>query len=301
MIITPTYSQNSIKAKIEYEEAEKAYINGDYEKAYDKIKLVEQLLSKKNPKILFLRINIENHLLDTNIEIMRELRKSCSYFLDNYQNAAGIEDRYKEVYLISQSLPKTELEYIKYKEKERKKEEEKNEIQRKNQLLEVLKQYKSGFSGVKIGVPLNEIPSSIYNSLVNQTTYIKGTSYYGWTPDKDIIGYSVKYKSMGKPDEGIYSVYVDANNKKVCKVFRYTRSGKRPDEETIFNEYQQLVRILKEKIGEKHVQEEKTDSEYWTGYTVKTTLNDSYIYTISFQKTIKSLKWVQLTEEISAK
>ena len=294
-------AQSDLKAKIEYEEAEKAYSNADYKTALTKIKQTEQLLTKTNPKIMFLLINIEYELLETDIDIITELRKHCSSFLDKYQNIEGIEDRYKKVYSISESLetlPKTESDIYKYKEKKNKDKEEKNKIQRKNQLLEILKEYKMGLSGVNIGVPFNEIPTSIRNSLVSKSNYYSGTDYYGWSPKKDLVAYSVKYKSLEKPDEGISTVYIDSNNENVCRIFQYTRSGKSSDEENIYNDYLKLVAVLKEKIGVEQIQEEKISDEYVRGYKIKTILNDSYTYKITFLKTIKYTNWVQLVEEI---
>lgn len=295
-------AQNDMKARIEYEEAEKAFSEQNYSLAYDKIKMVEQLLGKTNSKVLYLRIQIENQLLDSSFDIIKELRKNTAYFLDNYSEVEGIEDRYKEVYLNSKSLeklPKTQPEFEKYQQQEISKKQAIKEEGNKVQLLAALKKYRSGFSGVNIGMKPAEIPSSVLNSFVNTYHLKAGVEFYGYTPKHDETLYGIKYK-VGMPDEGISSIYVDVDSGKISQIFYSTRAGKRSSDAMIYQEFQQMVDTLKQTIGAQYVEEEISENEYVQTITIKTILDDTYSYKIFFQRMIKGGSYVQITERIQA-
>lgn len=96
-------AQNAI-AKIKYEQAEEAYTKGDFSTAVVKLDEAEKLLGSTNPKIMYLRIMSQDKLLDGDSSIVDPLRKNCQYYLKEYEKLENLEEKYKDVYLVSERL-----------------------------------------------------------------------------------------------------------------------------------------------------------------------------------------------------
>lgn len=102
---TQVHAQAAI-AKLKYEEAEEAFATGDYATALTKLEETEKILGEPNVKTLYLRIVAQSKLLKTEVYVdvdqVLELRKACSNYLVKYENVDGIEEKYKEIYKISE-------------------------------------------------------------------------------------------------------------------------------------------------------------------------------------------------------
>lgn len=123
-----TFAQTAL-AKLKFEDAEVAYNNGNLTEALSKLTDAEKLFGKTNPPILHLKIvcqfkqlekvndffEDEKHLL-----LATELKKNTARFLQQYSETEGIEDKYREVYKISESLaayPSEKTAWLKEKER----------------------------------------------------------------------------------------------------------------------------------------------------------------------------------------
>lgn len=100
-----TFAQNATIAKFKFEEAEQAYVNEDYKTVLNKLEESEKLFGKVNPPILYLRIMAQNNLLGTNPHddpaLLLALHKNCKFYLKEYANINEVEDKYREVYQVS--------------------------------------------------------------------------------------------------------------------------------------------------------------------------------------------------------
>lgn len=115
-------AQNTI-AKLKYEEAEEAYANNNFELALSKLKDVELLLKSTSPKILYLKINSESKIIEQNpfndFSIIEDARTQSAKYLNEYEQIPDNEDKYREIYKISEKLksyPENEKEFRLQKE-----------------------------------------------------------------------------------------------------------------------------------------------------------------------------------------
>lgn len=124
-----TNAQNTI-AKFKYEEAEQAFVNEDYRTALTKLDEAESLLKATNPKILYLKISAQSKLIEqdplTDYSLIENTKKLSTNYLKDYANLTDNDDRYREIYIISEKLktgPSTIQEFNnqkKYDEENRK-------------------------------------------------------------------------------------------------------------------------------------------------------------------------------------
>ena len=101
------FAQNSI-AKLKYEEAEEAYASNDFTLTLGKIKEVEGLLKSTNPKLLYLKIMAQTKIIEADPEneyaIIENTRASVEKYLKDYDNLPDNEDKYRDIYKISEKL-----------------------------------------------------------------------------------------------------------------------------------------------------------------------------------------------------
>lgn len=97
------HAQSTI-AKLKYEEAEEYYNKNEFQETLSKLEEVEKLLGAVNPKLLYLRIIAEQKLLDEDSSYLEPLKESCAYYLKAYDGNSNIEDKYKEVFKVSENL-----------------------------------------------------------------------------------------------------------------------------------------------------------------------------------------------------
>jgi hypothetical protein len=112
-----TYGQNSI-AKIKYGQAEEAFAKGNYQEALGYLEETEKILKSANTTTTYLKILCQKNLLDANpmgsFDLIASLRKNCEFYLKAADGKPDLEDKFKEVYFISQELqklPKTREEF----------------------------------------------------------------------------------------------------------------------------------------------------------------------------------------------
>lgn len=104
-LMTAGFSQVAI-AKLKFEDAETAYNAGDFTKAIYKLAESEKLFGKINSPILHLRILAQDKLFAQTgqVELGFELKRNCATFLKDYADVEALEEKYKEVYRISENL-----------------------------------------------------------------------------------------------------------------------------------------------------------------------------------------------------
>ena len=103
------FAQNTI-AKFKYEEAEEAYSNSNFDMALRKLTEVETLLGSTNPKISYLKINSQSKIIERNplndYPLLESARKLSAQYLKDYENLPDNEDKYRDIYKISERLTK---------------------------------------------------------------------------------------------------------------------------------------------------------------------------------------------------
>lgn len=108
LVLTLQASGQTTLAKLKYEEAEEAFQASDYAATLRKLDETEKLLGNSNPKILYLRIIAQAAQLKAelyvNLEQVARLRKNYTEYLTKNDGVEGIEDKYKEVYKISEAF-----------------------------------------------------------------------------------------------------------------------------------------------------------------------------------------------------
>jgi len=117
-------------AKLKFEEAEEAFNNGQYEATISKLDAVEEILSGTSPRTLYLRILAQDKIVArnpyANYAALKALRDNCHKYLQDYSTVEALEDKYREVYKISEALnqyAKTEEEFNVVLEQNRAREE----------------------------------------------------------------------------------------------------------------------------------------------------------------------------------
>ncbi|RIA08904.1 formylglycine-generating enzyme required for sulfatase activity [Flavobacteriaceae bacterium MAR_2010_72] len=99
-------AQNTV-AKFKYEDAERAFYDNKFEDCIKLLTETEALLGQTAPNILHLRIMAEHKLFKSNpyesFEKLEQIRNHCTTYLINY-DIAGLEEKYRDVYNIQNSL-----------------------------------------------------------------------------------------------------------------------------------------------------------------------------------------------------
>jgi TPR repeat protein len=104
-----TFAQDDIKARIEFEEAEKAFMEEKYEEAISYLEKTEALLGEYSPKISYVKIESLDKITDiynyedTNTQkLVSEVQKYLNHFKNNSKDV--VVDKYKVVYKIDENL-----------------------------------------------------------------------------------------------------------------------------------------------------------------------------------------------------
>ncbi len=108
-------AQNTTLAKINFEAAEEAYNNSNYELALEKLTKAEEFFGQINLPILYLRVINQDKLLaqKPSFTLLQELKNNCTSFLSNYSDDSEAFEKIKEVYNIDErwSNYKTEADF----------------------------------------------------------------------------------------------------------------------------------------------------------------------------------------------
>ncbi|MDI6033223.1 tetratricopeptide repeat protein [Flavobacterium sp. LB2P84] len=102
-----SFSQNEIKARIEFEEAEKYFNENKFTQAISGLEKTETLIGKWTPKVGYLKIEALNKIVnsdDLENENTKKLIKEVKSYMDFYsdQNESVILDKFKVVYAIDE-------------------------------------------------------------------------------------------------------------------------------------------------------------------------------------------------------
>lgn len=114
------FSQNAV-ADLHFESAEKAYNIGNYKEALAKLDQTEKLTGPMS-KTLYLRIAAQDKLLkqsglyadEESFELLTDLRDNAKIYLEAMADQ-GLDDRYREVFAISEQLtkhPQTKSDWV---------------------------------------------------------------------------------------------------------------------------------------------------------------------------------------------
>lgn len=157
-------AQDAAKARIEYEEAEVAYTENNYELALNKLTEVEKLLKATNPRTLYLRINAQWGIIQKNpyqdFTLLQEAKKACLKYMKDYAKLANGEDKFKAVYKIDQKLQAypSNLSDFQLAKANMQKANEKLKEDEINKAKEIEAKFKNYvyFEGYKLGLTLEE-------------------------------------------------------------------------------------------------------------------------------------------------
>jgi hypothetical protein len=121
-----SFSQETV-ARFKYEDAEKAFVAGNYQACIDNLDEAEKLLGKTAPNILHLKIMAQDQIkngiskrttekvdLGSLYDRMNSLKKDCEHYLASY-DIAGLEEKYRDVYNIYErikELPESKAEFM---------------------------------------------------------------------------------------------------------------------------------------------------------------------------------------------
>lgn len=103
-------------AKFKYEDAEKAFEQGNYATCIAKLDEAEKILGKTAPNILYLRIMAETKLLKAlpvetvTYPQVERVTNLCNQYLQKY-NIEGLEEKYRDVYDINNAHSQNEAEF----------------------------------------------------------------------------------------------------------------------------------------------------------------------------------------------
>ena len=256
--------QNDLKAKLKYEEAEESFNKNDFSTTVSKLDEAEKILGKTNPKILYLKINSQFQLAEADFETVQSLKKNCDYFLNNYENITGIEDKFREVYKISSAIekyPATKEAYLAWTE-EKQKEKIAEAIARKEKanaklMEEKLASWGSGMEGVEIGMNFSELPGSVWSYLGKDGMFFNKGDY--GIADRDCISYTAKYKALKiKSSAGIDGILIDKSTNKVFQISKKHMVGGKSSIDESKKVYEELVAKMKLHFGAENIIEEES-------------------------------------------
>lgn len=208
LIYSTAISQNSNTiARLKFEEAEEAFNKNDFTAALLKLDEVEQLLGKTNPRILYLRILSQDNIIAADplkdFAMLESIRKNCAFYLKAYENNEQIEEKFRQIYKISEKLkqyPETRSEFDTLQAAanvEKKKEEAAKN--KKNASLQYVKTLCEKYK-FKPGLQLQDFIN--YNAEAAVATrqsriYGEGESWYRYTKGRNVYPIGANLVLMG--------------------------------------------------------------------------------------------------------
>lgn len=256
------YSQNDVKARIEFEEAEKAINDKDYTSSIQRLIEAEKLLGKTNTKILYLKVICQNEIIKSepyaDFEMLVDIRKNCDLFMKMSDKKSDLYDKYKEVYKIKQGLelyPKSSSDF------NTKKEEylivKKNELEKKNEAAQEKQAFiKDLFQRVNFTFEPDKPLDYYILKYPEFSTFIKKAKK---TKSGDKTSYTFKLR-IGRVFGKLFRVElsdVTTRNDKVVFVNYTLMVGKNKEIENISNEYEKLAQQAKNFYGSQPVNQPK--------------------------------------------
>jgi len=199
------FSQDAV-AELKFEEAETAFNNGNYELTIQKAKEFENTLGGITDKSLYLRVVSQYNLFkpssfytdEKQFTLYSSLTENTAKYLKATGNN-GLDDKFKEVYAISEKLKKLNLPKDKIIWKKEKQRIEKEELDRQNAKLAQIEQCKKAFEAFTIdnlpfGQTIDEFQKQHPDILpenykMSKTKWVTGA-------DEDLI-YACHSKSIG--------------------------------------------------------------------------------------------------------
>jgi hypothetical protein len=207
------HAQNAI-AKIKYEQAEEAFEKNDFAVTLVKLDEAQKLLGSTNPKVLYLRLMAAKGIIANgkfDWEFLVEARKNAAYYIKQYSEMQGIEEKFRQVYEFSEALETLPQTKALFDEKEAKAVQAHNEwlkqrpVQVSDSLMNVFKvkkcatvqEFQSYNPGAFVGLKKFKHPTptvtAAYRGDYNYTTAGPSDVYFN---DKGLFVYA--YSVLGK-------------------------------------------------------------------------------------------------------
>lgn len=258
VLVSKSYGQNDIKAKIEYEEAEKAFSENNYTISLQRLNEAEKMLGKTNTKILYLKIICQNEIIKpepyASFEALVDIRKNCDAYMKMTDKKPDMYDKYKEVYKIKQDLeiyPKSLLDF------NLKKEENLNAKKVENEKRKEVAREKEAFMNdlfERVNFTFEPDKSLDYytSKYPEFNTFIKKAKK---TKNGDKTSYTFKL-GIGRVFGKLFKVElfdVTTKNDKVVYVYYTIMVGKNNESEDVANEYERLIQQAKNSYGTQSV------------------------------------------------
>lgn len=264
-----TKAQNDLKARLEFEEAEKAFTNNDFTTSLSRLNEAEKLLGKTSTKILYLKVLSQNQLIALNpygeYDIVVSARKNCEMYIKLSEKKTELYDKYKEIYAIKKELEaypatlsgftakKEELAQLERLEEERKLIEKNNKEKFIKDLFE-----RTNFTFEK-DKPLDYYASKYpeFNTFIKKS---KATTKGSETTYTFRLGVGRVFGKLFRVE--ISHVIVKEN--KVVLVSYTLIAGKKKEKENVYNEYDNLKQQALNNYGSKNV---SSKTEYYSTIT----------------------------------
>ena len=111
LAITTIGNAQSLVAKLKFEDAEEAYSKKEYKLSLAKLNEAEALLGATNPRIMYLRIMTQWKMINDNsdtrtaLSLIDDTKKLSAQYLKDYEMIPNNEDKFRDIYKISEQLP----------------------------------------------------------------------------------------------------------------------------------------------------------------------------------------------------
>lgn len=195
LLSVAVFAQNDLKARIEYEDAETAFANKEYEIVLSQLEKAKQILGKENSKILYLQILTERRLADRDTSYFSKVTTTIKRFekLPDYKMFP--EEKRAEIYRLYSKLESEKNTVI-------------DKINDTKALEDNFKKY--SYQDWPIGIPLDELKLLKKDSFFfrHKTKAVKKPNEY--------FGFQVvqlhTWDTGMMVSEGLQSVYLDGSN-----------------------------------------------------------------------------------------
>lgn len=169
-------AQNAV-AKIKYEQAEEAFAKDDYAVTLIKLDEAQKILGSTNPKILYLRLMAAKGILARgkyNWDFLETARKDAAYYIKQYSEVEGVEEKFRQVYEFSEALealPKSRELFA---------QREAEALQAYNKSLATAKFTNYSIDGINTGMSIDELKSKKpeYFAGISKSTITDFDSYF---------------------------------------------------------------------------------------------------------------------------
>ena len=302
LISNPVFSQNSI-AKLKFEQAEEAYVQSRYQESLDYISEVETLLKGANTTTLYLKIvALEKKITTLETATYNDvisLRKYCDTYLKTTEGNVELEDKFKEVYFVTERIkgyPTNQIDFEAYRKKK---------VETK--IKENLEQKKYTIGEISLGMKLVEIPENTWTRMerVGFDYEVESKLYTGFSKKMDMTAlFAVTTSSPSQSVLGLNFLSIERNAQTVFSISQILESGDKMNRERILQIYLKKIEELNKVYGETNVVQNESDQKIGKSKvseknaTVR--IDNKVLYTVQYIVNIVGLNtYIMMQESIS--